>query len=94
MSESSLQEPFLLEVAASFVATKLRIMRRLKTGAEDVEAILEHEMRGLYHGLFVILDGGSALAEKGLVHVVDEDGASFDPYLHEICFRYWPGQSP
>jgi len=37
-------------------------------------AIVEDELRGLYHGLFVVLDGGSALADVGLVSLVDEDG--------------------
>ena len=48
-------------------------------------------MRGLYHGLFVIFDGGTVLADEGLVWIVDKDGEPFDRLLHEICFRYWPG---
>jgi len=78
------------EVAASFRATKVRIMRRLVEAPNDASSILEHELRGLYHGLFVILDGGSALAEQGLVHLNDQDGRPFDRFLHEICFGSWP----
>jgi hypothetical protein len=37
-----------------------------------------------------MFDGGSGLADEGLVSVVDEDGIAFDRYLHEVCFRYWP----
>jgi hypothetical protein len=79
------------EVAANFTATKARLLRRLtEAPATEAEAIVEDELRGLYHGLFVILDGGTALANQGLIHVVDEDGVSFDRFLHEVCFDFWP----
>jgi hypothetical protein len=96
MSSSFLQEPFLREVALSFIATKARILRRLAGSLpEATEAIIEDELRGLYHGLFVIFDGGSALANRGLVRIADEDGKSFDRFLHEICFAFWPnGEKP
>ena len=91
MARSRLQEPFVREVAATFRATQARIARRL-AGVPPAEsaAIIEDELRGLYHGLFVILDGGTALADDGLVSVVDEDGVAFERLLHETCFRYWP----
>jgi hypothetical protein len=91
MAKSRLQEPFLRELVVAFQATQARIERRL-AGAFPVaaSAILEDELRGLYHGLLVIFDGGSSLADKGLVSVVDEDGLAFDRYLHEICFAFWP----
>ena len=47
-------------------------------------------LRGLYHGLFVIFDGGTALANEGLVSIVDEDGVAFERFLHETCFEFWP----
>ena len=56
----------------------------------EATAIIEDELRGLYHGLLVIFDWGTALANEGLVSVVDEDGVAFDRYLHDICFKYWP----
>jgi hypothetical protein len=93
MSQSHLQEPFMREVAATFLATKARIVRRLEqVPSSERSAILEDELRGLYHGMFVMFDGGSALADKGLVHLVDEDGQPFDWFLHEICFRFWPAE--
>jgi hypothetical protein len=86
-----MQEPFLREWAATFVATKGRVLRRLAAAPHDeAAAIIEDELRGLYHGLLVIFDGGSGLAEQGLIHILDEDGVVFDRFLHEICFRYWP----
>jgi hypothetical protein len=93
MSRSSLQEPFMREVAASFAAAQARIARRL-VGVPPAEAaaIVEDELRGLYHGLFVILDGGTALANEGLVRIRDDEGVEFDRFLHEVCFRYWPGE--
>jgi hypothetical protein len=79
------------EVAANFVATQARIARRL-AGASLAEAaaVVEDELRGLYHGLFVIFDGGTALADEGLVRIRDDDGVEFDRFLHESCFSYWP----
>lgn len=91
MSRSRLQEPFMRDIAANFLATKSRIIRRLaEAPAEEAVGIIEDEMRGLYHGLFVVFDGGTALANEGLVRIVDEDGEPFDRFLHEICFRFWP----
>lgn len=88
---SRLQEPFVREVAATFRAAQARIARRLAdASAADVPAIVEDELRVLYHGLFVNLDGGTALADEGLVSVVDEDGVAFERFLHETCFGYWP----
>lgn len=79
------------EVAANFIATQVRIARRLAAAGEvDTVAVVEHELRGLYHGLFVILDGGTALADEGLVRIFDEDGIEFDRFLHETCFDFWP----
>ncbi len=91
MSRGSLQEPFMREVAANFVGTRARIARRL-TEAPSVEAatVVEDERRGLYHGLFVIFDGGTARANEGLVRIRDDDGVEFDRFLHDICFSYWP----
>jgi len=90
MSRSRLQDPFVADVAASFLATKARIARRIAEAPAEAASIIEDELRGLYHGLFVILDGGTALANEGLVSIVDEDGEPFDRFLHEICFSHWP----
>jgi hypothetical protein len=95
MERSRLQEPFMREVAAIFRATQLRIVDRLaESGATGTAAVVEDELQGLYHALFVILDGGTGLANEGLVSVVDEDGVPFDRFLHEICFRYWTERDP
>ena len=93
MARSRLQELFMQEYAATFRATQARIERRLiEVLPADAPAIVEDELRGLYHGLLVIFDGGSALANEGLVSVVDEDGVAFDRYLHEVCFGFWPSR--
>ena len=44
----------------------------------------------MLHGILVTFDGGSALAEKGLIRIVDENDDAFDRHLHELCFEYWP----
>lgn len=91
MSRSRLQDPFLKELAATFKATSQRIQKRLaESSVIDHDEIIDDELRGLYHGVFVVLDGGSALADEGLVSLVDEDGIAFDRYLHELCFEHWP----
>ena len=95
MARSRLQEPFMREVVATFQATQVRIARRLaEAPGTEAAAIVEDELRGLYHGLLVIFDGGTALADEGLVSVVDEDGVPFDRYLHEICYGFWPARQP
>jgi hypothetical protein len=90
MSRSRLQDPFIREVSASFRATKARIARRIAKAPAETASIVEDEMRGLYHGLFVIFDGGTALADEGLLNIVDEDGEPFDRFLHELCLAQWP----
>jgi hypothetical protein len=91
MSRSRLQEPFVHEIAVTFHATRARMLRRIREAPEEpVENIIEDELRGLYHGLFVIFDGGSALAEEGLISIVDDDGIAFQRFLHEMCFKAWP----
>ena len=91
MPRSRLQEPFVREIAATFQATQARIVRRL-SGAPSIDAstIVDDELRGLYHSLFAIFDGGTALADTGLVSKVDEDGLAFERSLHETCFEFWP----
>lgn len=83
-----MQDPFMQEVARTFAATRDRLLRRLHE-PENTSDVVDDELRGLYHGLFVILDGGSALAERGLITVVDEAGQPFDRFLHEICLEHW-----
>lgn len=87
---SYLQEPFLKELVVGFKATQRRIMQRLVNEPEASAAIVEDELRGLYHGLLVTFDGGTALADQGLLSIVDDEGTEFVRYLHEICFDYWP----
>jgi hypothetical protein len=91
MARSQMQELFLREYAATFEATRARLVERLATGTSaDAAAIVQDELQGLYHGLLVIFDGGTSLANEGLVSIVDEDGVAFDRHLHEICFGFWP----
>ncbi|MBI1322846.1 hypothetical protein GC170_06640 [bacterium] len=90
MSRSRLQEPFLREVASTFRATQTRIVRSIAEAPSEAASIVDDELRGLYHALFVMFDGGTALADEGLVSIVDEDGEPFDRFLHEVCFAHWP----
>lgn len=78
------------EIAANFLATRDRINRQVAEDPASASAILEHELRGLYHGIFVVLDGGSVLADEGLISIVDDSGERFDRFLHEKCLKFWP----
>lgn len=79
------------EYAATFRATQARIARRLADAPpSEAPTVIKDELRGLYHDLLVIFDGGTSLADQGLLSIVDEVGVAFDRYLHEICFQYWP----
>lgn len=93
--QSYLQEEFLRVYADGHKATAKRIIRRLLNAfnspelEEKVSEIVLDELRGLYHGGLVVFDGGSSLADHGLIKIVDDDGTSFDGNLHEICYRYF-----
>ncbi len=89
MKKSPLQEPFMRDLAATFLATKNRILSRLQGSPDEVEQIVDNELRGLFHGLLVVFDGGSPLADKGLISITDESGVPFERFLHERCFEYW-----
>ena len=54
-----------------------------------VAEIVNDELRGLYHGSLVVFDGGSSLADHGLVKIVDEEGTPFVRHLHEIGFEVY-----
>jgi hypothetical protein len=96
--KSRLQEKFLRELAENFIATQRRIVRDLKEVGRPIdssqEAVIRDALQGLFHGILVIFDGGTRLADHGLVGIVDEDGVAFDRFLHEIGFSYWPPDAP
>ena len=75
----------MVEVAANSAATQARIARRLaRVPPAQAAAVVEDELRGLYHGLFVIFDGGTALADEGLVRIRDDEGGNSTA----SCTRY------
>ncbi len=89
MNRSHLQEPFLREIAECFHATKARILSRIGEDPDKTPMIIEDELKGLYHAIFVSIDGGTSLADRGLVQIIDDEGVAFDRFLHEICFGSW-----
>lgn len=89
MDKSPLQEPFMRDVANTLLATKRRILTRLQESPSEADQIIDLELRGLFHGLLVIFDGGSALADQGLISIMDESGLVFDRFLHERYLDYW-----
>ena len=92
MAKSVLQDAFMREFAATFSAAASHIESKLHecSDKEEIASFVKEELRGLYHGIFVIFDGGTALADKGLIQIVDEHRVAFDRYLHELSFDYWP----
>jgi hypothetical protein len=57
------------------------------------EIFVFEELRGLYHGNLVVFDGGSSLADHGLIKIVDEEGTAFATNLHESCFEAYDSGS-
>lgn len=53
---------------------------------ELLDRVFWDELRGVLHGFLVTLDGGTALADRGLIRICDEDGVEFDRHLHELAF--------
>ena len=92
-SESRLQDDFLRVFADGHRATARRIVSKLKALGiplevqETASQIVRDELRGLYHGNLVVFDGGSSLADHGLIKIVDDSGTSFARNLHEIGFK-------
>jgi hypothetical protein len=92
MAGSYLQDEFLRVLADGHRATEKRIVSRLMSAgvAPEMEArireIVHDEVRGLYHGSLVVFDGGSSLADHGLIKIVDDEGTPFVRHLHEIGF--------
>ena len=92
MAKSALQDAFLRELAATFKVALAHIEGSIKNhgDSDEIASSVREELRSLYHGILVTFDGGTALADEGLIQIVDENGVAFDRYLHELCFEYWP----
>lgn len=56
---------------------------------KQVAEIVQDEIRGLYHGNLVIFDGGSSLADHGMIKIVDDRGIQFATHLHEIGCKFY-----
>jgi hypothetical protein len=95
MTDSYLQDEFLRVFADGHKATAKRIVSKLtelNIAPElhsQIRDVVAEEIRGLYHGNLVVFDGGSSLADHGLIKIVDDRGTPFITYLHEICFRFY-----
>lgn len=50
---------------------------------ECVEQVFSEVIRGVLHSVLTSIDGGTALAEKGLMKLVNEGGESLGECLHE-----------
>lgn len=54
-----------------------------EVGECDVKMVLAECFRGIIVSVLTALDGGTALAEKGRVYLVDEDGNRLGEGLHD-----------
>jgi hypothetical protein len=54
-----------------------------KVTPEVMQRVFAEGLRGLAVSFLTIMDGGSALSEKGRLYVVDEDGARIGEGLHD-----------
>src|SRR5438128_733563 len=99
MPDSYLQDEFLRVFADVHRNTARHIVSRLSSLGippelyEQVRTIVHDAVRGLYHGSLVVLDGGSSLANHGMIKIVDDEGTQFVTYLHEIGFRHYDGSA-
>lgn len=95
MTESNLQDEFLRVFADGHIATANRILARLAelgvstTLLNNINEIVHDEIRGLYHGSLVVFDGGSSLADHGMIQIVDDKGIPLVGHLHELGFRHY-----
>ena len=88
---SQLQHEFLLELLNLVRSSRKRIVLGLRNlGVENQEAIDQlvwDELKTIVHSFLVTLDGGTELAEKGLITITGDDGIEFDSFLHELVFE-------
>lgn len=63
-------------------------LRKSSMQTEDVAKIFSECFRGFAVSLLTALDGGTALAEKGRLYVVDEGGAHLGDGLHDGFIGY------
>ena len=92
-TESRLQQPFLRLLCQDFHRVALDITELVKINSpQQVEEKVTDLMKGLLHSTCCIFDGGSPLADLGLIDIIDEDGVPFDKHLLEICMCFWPGE--
>jgi hypothetical protein len=69
----------------------VRASRALAAGglsSEELKGLIYRMLRAQAHSFLVMLDGGTALAEKGRVQLVDEQGQPLGDGLHEAFFDY------
>ena len=55
---------------------------------QDIQEIFSECFRGLLVSILTILDGGTALAEKGRLYLTDENGSKLGEGLHEKFVSY------
>lgn len=55
---------------------------------EDIQAVMSECFRGLLVNVLSIVDGASAMAEKGRVYLVDEEGEHLGEGLHQSFVDY------
>jgi hypothetical protein len=51
---------------------------------DDLRAVVAEAVAGVVHSVLVTLDGGTALAGRTTLSVMDENGRVFDGHLHEL----------
>lgn len=64
------------------------VLLKSSAGESDVEQVLSECLRALAISFLVILDGGTPLADKSRVFVVNEDGRHLGEGLHDAFVSY------
>ncbi|WP_136520614.1 hypothetical protein [Cellulomonas telluris] len=65
-----------------------RLGEALDGRTEDLRAVLAEAARGLLHSALAAVDGATASAEVGRVHLVDSDGRELAEVLHEAFVQH------
>lgn len=65
-----------------------RALAAAGVNGDDLKKVFAECLRGFAVSILTSIDGGTALAEKGRVHLVDEDGNNLGESLHDGFVGY------
>jgi hypothetical protein len=73
--------------ADDFLAVR-NALRNQGVNAQGVRSVVYNTLRAYTHGVLLIIDGATQLAEHGQISIVDEEGNSLGEALHDYFTMY------